>query len=345
GTQIAGFRLRKATEQALRESEEKFRSIVETTAEWIWAVDATGTLTYSNPAVETILGYRPQELIGQNTSELLHPDSSGWFREHLPVCVAEKRGWKGVTLRWYHREGGARHLESDSVPVLDADGNVIGFRGSDRDVTERLHAEERIREQAALLEAAQEAILVEDLEAHITYWNHGATRLYGVGADEARGRCFADVLHRGGADEITAARRAVLESGEWSGHLTQRTREGREIVVQSHWTLVKGNDGSPRAVLIINTDITEARRMEAKFMRAQRMESLGILAGGVAHDLNNILAPILMAVDVFRRKQLDEQSRRLMAAVEASARRGADLVRQVLTFARGAEGTRAPLQP
>jgi CheY-like chemotaxis protein len=85
--------------------------------------------------------------------------------------------------------------------------------------------------------------------------------------------------------------------------------------------------------------------MEAKFLRAQRMESLGVLAGGVAHDLNNILAPILMAVDVLRRKEMDDQSRRLMSAVEASARRGADLVRQVLTFARGAEGTRAPLQP
>jgi signal transduction histidine kinase len=86
------------------------------------------------------------------------------------------------------------------------------------------------------------------------------------------------------------------------------------------------------------------RESEAKLMRAQRMESLGILAGGVAHDLNNILAPILMAVDVLRRKSLDDQSRRLVAAMEASARRGADLVRQVLTFARGVEGARAPLQ-
>jgi two-component system cell cycle sensor histidine kinase/response regulator CckA len=208
----------------------------------------------------------------------------------------------------------------------------------------RRRAEERIREQAALLEAAREAILVQDLGGRLSYWNRGAERLYGLTAEQVEGRTFSEVLYEGASQDLAQGRRTVVQAGDWSGQLNQRTLDGRDIVVQSHWTLVRDPEGRPRGVLVINSDITEARRLEAKFLRAQRMESLGVLAGGVAHDLNNILAPILMAVDVLRRKELDAQTRRLMTAVEASARRGADLVKQVLTFARGGEGLRAPLQ-
>jgi PAS domain S-box-containing protein len=344
GREVGGFCQRRATERALRDSEEKYRSIVETTAEWIWASDAAGRLTYSNPGVRSILGYAPEELTGRATFELLEPSSAEWMRANLPQFRAERKGWRGVTLRWRHRDGSARYLESDAAPILDAGGAVVGFRGSDRDVTERVLAEERVREQAALLEAARDAILVEALDGTVTYWNRGAERIYGVSSAEVSGRLLSDFLFAGGAAELREARRAVLERGEWSGQLSQRTRDGRELVIQSHWTLLRDHGAAPRSVLVINSDVTEARRLEAKFLRAQRMDSLGVLAGGIAHDLNNILAPILMAVDVLRRKELDEQARRLMAAVETSARRGADLARQVLTFARGAEGNRVPLQ-
>jgi two-component system cell cycle sensor histidine kinase/response regulator CckA len=345
GNQIGSFRLRQAAEQALRDSEEKYRSIVETTAEWIWAANTLGQRTYSNPAVQEILGYAPDEVVGRDVAELLYPESAEWVHRELPVYVREKRGWKGVALKWRHRDGGARFLESDSVPMFDAEGAVSGFRGADRDVTARRDSEERIREQAALLEAAHEAILVESLEGRITYWNRGAERLYGVPLEAAMGRALSELVQAESVAEARDASHAVLETGEWSGQLSQRTRGGRDLVVQSHRTLVRDEGGRAKAVLVINTDVTEARRMEAKFLRTQRMESLGVLAGGVAHDLNNILAPILMAVDILRRKDMDDQSRRLITAVETSARRGADLVRQVLTFARGAEGTRAPLQP
>jgi nitrogen-specific signal transduction histidine kinase len=103
--------------------------------------------------------------------------------------------------------------------------------------------------------------------------------------------------------------------------------------------------GQPKSILVINTDVTEKKRMESQFLRAQRMESIGTLAGGIAHDLNNVLSPILMAIDMLQLKATDESSKRWLDVLRTNAERGANMVRQVLSFARGVEGERVALQP
>ncbi|HEV2799759.1 MAG TPA: ATP-binding protein, partial [Pyrinomonadaceae bacterium] len=137
---------------------------------------------------------------------------------------------------------------------------------------------------------------------------------------------------------------ATLERGEWTGELRQRTKDGEEITVESRWTLVN-DDGRPRSILVINTDVTERKKVEAQLLRAQRMESIGTLAGGIAHDLNNILSPILMAVQMLQYKVEDETTHQWLEILQTNAERGADMVRQVLSFARGVEGERVTLQP
>src|SRR3954469_22898720 len=116
-------------------------------------------------------------------------------------------------------------------------------------------------------------------------------------------------------------------------------------MVESQWTLVTDQAGNPKSILIVNTDLTERKKIEAQFLRTQRMESIGTLAGGIAHDLNNVLAPIIMSVEILKEKFKDPQSQRMLTVLESSAKRGADMVRQVLTFARGVEGERVLLQP
>lgn len=138
------------SEQALRKSEEAFRSIVETTREWIWSIDLRGYLKYSNPAVETILGYKPEDLVGRQFARLLHPQTSQSFKTQIEDAIFNRRGWSGLVLKWLHKDGSLRWLESNSVPVYGADGELVGFRGSDRDITERelarsAHADLRLR--------------------------------------------------------------------------------------------------------------------------------------------------------------------------------------------------------
>jgi PAS domain S-box-containing protein len=212
------------------------------------------------------------------------------------------------------------------------------------EVAERKRAEEQIREQAALLDHARDAISVRDLENRIRFWNKGAERIYGWTAEEAVGRDPSRLLKtdQGQFDE---ARRTVLEKGSWIGELKVARKDGTELIIEGHWNLVRDTQGKPQAILVIGTDVTGKKKVEAQLLRAQRMESIGTLAGGIAHDLNNVLAPILMAIEVLKRNVTDGRALRLFGTLETSAQRGADMVKQILTFARGVEGERILLQP
>ena len=137
---------RKRAEQALRDSEEKYRSIVETTNEWIWAMSLDGRLTYSNPATEAILGYPPGEMVGKGVLPYIHPEDHSKMEELLAESFAKKQGWNGFTLRWRHRDGSYRSLESNAAPILDEKGEVTGYRGADRDITERVSLEHQLRQ-------------------------------------------------------------------------------------------------------------------------------------------------------------------------------------------------------
>jgi signal transduction histidine kinase len=135
-----------------------------------------------------------------------------------------------------------------------------------------------------------------------------------------------------------SARATTLKTGEWKGELRQQTRHGRIVIVASRWTLIRDETGQPKALLMMSTDVTEQKQLEAQFLRTQRMNTIGTLAGGMAHDLNNALAPILMGVQLLRRKSNDDEERDLLQLMETSTHRGADMVRQVLLFARGRGG-------
>jgi two-component system sensor kinase len=209
---------------------------------------------------------------------------------------------------------------------------------------ESKRAADRIREQAALLDKARDAIAVVDLEDRILFWNQSSERLYGWTAAEALGKKAGELL----MDEASVLReetvRTFLERGEWSGELPQVTKCGKAIVVESRWTLVRDEAGRPKSRLVVNTDITEKKKLEAQFLRSQRMESLGTLAGGIAHDINNVLTPIMMAVDLLKLDLPEDQRRALLADLQTGALRGADMVKQILSFARGVDGKRVPLQ-
>jgi PAS domain S-box-containing protein len=142
---------RRAMEKALTQSEEKYRSFVETTREWVWAMDLQGRTTYSNPAVEDILGYRAEQIMGKDVLQFIHEEDRQQVLEALPAIISEGRGWAEWIIRWRHKDGSYRYLESNAVPTLGPSGEVVGFRGSDRDITDRVRAEQELRESVELL--------------------------------------------------------------------------------------------------------------------------------------------------------------------------------------------------
>ena len=212
------------------------------------------------------------------------------------------------------------------------------------EAAERKRAEEKIYEQAALLDKAHDAISVLDLEQRLIYWNKGAEHLYGWVAEEIVGKNADELLYKEESPGRVEAKKSVIEKGEWTGELHEATKDGKEIIVESRWTLVRDDAGKPKSILVISTDITEKKKLEAQFLRAQRMESIGTLASGIAHDLNNVLTPIMLSLQLLKDKFIDEESQKLLDILERNTKRGSDLIKQVLSFARGVEGERTPLQ-
>ncbi len=235
-------------------------------------------------------------------------------------------------------------LSSLAVQVGIAIQQSTLFEQLQTELLERSTAEQKILEQAALLNVATDAIFVQDLKNCISFWNKGAENLYGWLEAEAIGKKVRNLVSKDTSGSYLQNQKTVVEDGKWSGELHQFTKSGQKIIVLSRWTLVRDQTGQPKSILVVNSDITEKKLLEMQFLRAQRLESIGTLASGIAHDLNNALAPVLMIAELLEEKISDPQSQMLLGELKNSANRGTNLVKQVLSFARGIEGQRTALQ-
>jgi PAS domain S-box-containing protein len=199
-------------------------------------------------------------------------------------------------------------------------------------------------EPATLLDHAGAAIVVWDLDRSITYWNRRAESLSGRVSQEVLGGPVDHLLFDD-REPFEAAMQATLSEGEWAGPLAARAADGRTLTVDSRWTLIRDASGAPRSVMALSTDVTEQERIDRQLRQAERIESLATLAGRLAHDLNNVLAPVMMAIELLRLDEHDEQKLELLELIETSAHRGADIVKQAQSFAQGAEGVFRDLEP
>ena len=317
-----------------RDLDERLTTSLRSISDGLVFLDDSLTVTFVNPMAEQLLGRAAAELVGKDLWGI-YPLSRGTPFDaafHEAVDTRESvvhQEWVELTELW---------LDVTIYPVET--GIVMHLRDTTADVTARereRQASRRLEEQAALLDIARDAISVRDLDHRIQYWNRAAAELYEMPAADVLGRSVTELLYEH-LEDFEAAAAEVMREGYWAGELLQRARSGRSIVVDCRWQLLYDDNGAPRAVLCINTDITAYRQAQESNARSQRMESLGTLAGGIAHDLNNVLTPVLMSAQLLALDEHDHDRREILATLEASAKRGAEMVRQVLAFARGVEG-------
>lgn len=337
---------RKRADEALRGSEARMGGIINSAMDAIISVNNQQRIVLFNRAAEKMFRYSAEEVLGQPLTRLVPARFQAAHEEHVrhfSQTGETTRAMGALSAVCGVRRNGEEFPIEASISQIEADGQKL-FTVILRDITERQRANEQLIEQAALLDQSHEAIIVRNLGGYIRYWSRGAERLYGWTAEEAVGRSSVELHYRKDSSPLIEATRLVLENGEWNGELHHVTKDGREVIVEGHWTLVRDAEGNPKNILAINTDVTEKKKLEANFLRAQRLESIGTLASGIAHDLNNVLSPILMGTQMLQMKLHDDQSLRLLALMQANANRGAEMIKQVLSFSKGISGQRVVLQ-
>ncbi len=305
---------------------ERLRLTLESISDAVLMFDRNWQVVYLNREGERLLQCKRQDILGINLWTAFPEAKGSRFETEYTRAFGEKQTVHFVE----HHAPLQKWFEMTAYPTVD------GLAVYVRDVTERRETDRRMATQAALLDKAQDAILVRSLDDTIVFWNKGAERLYGWTTEEAVGHS-AHALVNDSSEEYAAAQRELLARGEWTGTLRQVARDGRRVIAECRWTLVRNDSGEPESVLAINTDVTGRRSLEQQFLRAQRLESIGTLAGGIAHDLNNVLSPVMMSLDILH-DMVGSNGEELINGLRRSVNRGADLVRQVLTFARGLDG-------
>lgn len=325
-----------ASRERERALEARLTATLASIGDGIIFVDENDRVTYANPTAIAMSRRTAEELMG-TTLWALFPDAvSAGFRDSFER--ARRTGERDVHRAFFAPY--ERWFETTSYPT--GDGLAVYLR----DVTDEQSAEQaakrdadRLAYQAALLDTARDVMLVRDLDGTIRYWNRAAADLYGWTAEEAVGQRVFDLIGMDGQERADALDQ-LMRDGYFAGELEQRTRDGRVIIVDARWQVLRNEAGEVTGIFAVNTDITEYRReLEARH-RAQRLESLGTLAGGIAHDLNNVLTPILMAVQLLAQDERNAERLELLDTVETAVKRGTEMIRQVLSFARGVDGRR-----
>lgn len=337
---------RKNAQERLRETMERFRSLVETTSDWVWEVDENTVYTYASPQIRQLLGYRPEEVLGKTPFDFMPQEESqraaGVFRQFS----SSRQPFSSLENTSLHKEGRTVTIETSGVPIFGPDGLFRGYRGIDRDVTKRKQAEEALRLQSQAMGQTLDGIAIADLNGIIQFVNPAWARMHGYPPDELMGKplsCFhtaEQVEH-----EVTPFLRVLREKGYHSGEVGHVRKDGAVFQTQMSASVVTDNDGKAVSIIGIARDITKERKLEAQLRHAQKMDAIGTFAGGIAHNLRNNFASVLGWIEIAAGNLGDaDTARKCLDRATAAGHRGSDQIRRILTFSRIEEGRRAPLR-
>jgi PAS domain S-box-containing protein len=315
-----------------------FRTLIDNMSDFIYVKDSECRYVNCNQVIPPMNGFSSAlELMGKTDYDLYPMELANRYYADEQKILKTGEPIVNQEEPYIDAKGNIKWVSVSKITIPDREGKYIGIVGINRDITEHKLSMEKINEQATLLDETPDAIIVRNMDDHILFWNKSAERLYGYSANETLNKKSYELLYSEDQTKLAAIEQSVISNGEWSGEVIQKTKENKQITVHSRQTLVQDKLGFPKSILVLNTDITEKKHHDYQMLRAQRMEGIGTLASGIAHDLNNLLAPIILATDLLLTNPSQEKSIDFLKTIKKSAKRAGTVVNQVLTFSRGVE--------
>ncbi|MDC7219245.1 MAG: PAS domain S-box protein [Spirochaetales bacterium] len=324
------------TQEKLRTKEEQYRTLVESTSDWFWEMDTQGNFTYSSPRVESLLGYRPEELLSMNAFDLMEKKEAVAVKPVFLAALNEAKPLRGMLNLNLHRDGHKVLLESNGDPVFDKEGSLVGYRGSDRDITDRVKAQEEARLFKMIAENAAFGLVTISQDLKIVYLNDVWASMHGYTVKELQGQSISR-LHS--EKELRNVERIVKTSIEerksLSVEIEHIRKDGTPFITLSTGAPVFDEEGKLLFITSTALDITERKRLEKQLNERMKLDSIGQLAGGIAHDFNNMLGGISGASELLESMiGEDEEVRECLRMIQTSTHRAADLAKKLLIFSR-----------
>jgi two-component system cell cycle sensor histidine kinase/response regulator CckA len=338
--------------KTLEQSEMKFRSVIQAANDAIISVDINGNIISWNKRAQTIFGYTEEEALDKSLYILIPQRCrDALSRELEQFRETSESKYDGKTLEFYGlRKDGSEFPTEISIASWKTEEGTF-FTGIVRDITGRKKAERALREAHAysesIVETLRESLVVLDPQLRVKTANKTFYKTFKVSPEETLNKFIYDIGDR--QWDIPRLRKLLEEIIPGNTYFSDFEVDnefptvGRRIMLLNARRLHQ-TDVDKQLILLAIEDVTERRRLEAQLLRIQRMESIGTLAGGIAHDLNNMMTPMMLSLQLLKEKLTDERSRKLLNILEQNSQRSAELIKQVLSFARGVEGERKPLQ-
>ncbi|MFU8796194.1 MAG: PAS domain S-box protein [Dehalococcoidia bacterium] len=339
---------RKEAEEALRRSEEKHRTILEEMEDSYFEVDLGGHITFVNSSTCRDLGYSKNELIGMSYKHFTaEEDIESVYQMFNEVYRAgtPNRGFSWKTVR---KDGDYGYAETSVSPLRNDEGEIIGFRGVGRDVGERKRAEEALRAQTAyfqqLFDSSPDAIVMMDTDDRVLRVNRGFEALFGYGAEEVTGRSLDGfIIPEDLLEESSISSQTVRHGGVVRKETERRRKDGSLIDVSVVGYPIE-IDGRFVGMYVTYTDITERKQQAEQLIMADRLASVGELAAGMAHELNNPLTSVMGFSQLLMEKDIPEDMRDDLELIHNEARRASEVTKNLLTFARKHAPVKQPSQ-
>ncbi|MFA6598113.1 MAG: PAS domain S-box protein [Ignavibacteriaceae bacterium] len=334
---------RKKAEEALMESELRFKQVSENALEWIWEIDINGLYTYASPIIKELLGYEAEELVGiKYFYDFFDPEIKEEMKQAAIAAFALKQSFRNFINCNIHKDGRKIILSTTGIPIFDKKNNLMGYRGVDVDITERKRAEEEIAMLAHSLRSVNECVSITDMEDKILFVNESFLKTYGYSENELVGKHMSIARSPNNPAELVGEILPATIHGGWQGELWNKRKDGSEFPISLSTTVINDKGGKPLGLIGVAHDITERKRAEKELIESkEKAESANKLKdafiNNMSHEIRTPLNGILGLASIIKEnyaKYVEKEDESLFTGIDSSAQRIIRTVDMILNYSR-----------